>query len=202
LWPAGRTPSPHPEVSPASTSGVPGQMGGWQQRPRPWRQRPEAPASTSTGRPVRPPMRSQPDRPRPADHGPDERDEEYEIGDVEHPDAPVTRVGLPLWARAQPGRYHELGRRVRAVPHARCYADGTGQILLHPTVAIRERRQRPMLRARRGHGRRGPTALQRGGDGHKLITGAINWGGAYFRISAAQTPERSHSLAAPVVTGG
>ena len=29
-------------------------------------------------------------------------------------------------------------------------------------------RQRPMLRARGGHGRRGSTALQRGGDGHKL----------------------------------
>jgi hypothetical protein len=29
-------------------------------------------------------------------------------------------------------------------------------------------RQLPMLPARGGHGRRGPTALQRGGDGHKL----------------------------------
>jgi hypothetical protein len=29
-------------------------------------------------------------------------------------------------------------------------------------------RQLPMLRARGGHDRRGPTTLQRGGDGHKL----------------------------------
>jgi hypothetical protein len=32
------------------------------------------------------------------------------------------------------------------------------------------------------------------------ITGAIKWGDAYFAIPAAQTPERSHSLAAPVVS--
>jgi hypothetical protein len=29
-------------------------------------------------------------------------------------------------------------------------------------------RQRPMLRARGGHGRRGRAALQRGGEGHQL----------------------------------
>jgi len=34
--------------------------------------------------------------PPPADDGPHERDEEDEIRDVDHPDAPVTRVGLPL----------------------------------------------------------------------------------------------------------
>ena len=36
-----------------------------------------------------------------------------------------------------------------------------------PLLSVRDRLG-PMLRARGGHGRRGPTALQRGGDGHKL----------------------------------
>ena len=38
-----------------------------------------------------------------------------------------------------------------------------------PLLSVSDRRM-PMLRARGGHGRRGSTALQRGGDGHKL-----NW---------------------------
>jgi len=36
-----------------------------------------------------------------------------------------------------------------------------------PLLTVRDR-QMPVLRARGGHGRRGPTALQGGGDGHKL----------------------------------
>jgi hypothetical protein len=36
-----------------------------------------------------------------------------------------------------------------------------------PLLSVSDR-QMPMLRARGGHGRRGRTALQRGGDGHKL----------------------------------
>ena len=38
-----------------------------------------------------------------------------------------------------------------------------------PLLTVRDR-QMPVLRAGGGHGRRGPTALQHGGDGHKL-----NW---------------------------
>jgi hypothetical protein len=38
-----------------------------------------------------------------------------------------------------------------------------------PLLTVRDR-QLPVLRARGGHGRRGPIALQHGGDGHKL-----NW---------------------------
>jgi hypothetical protein len=37
-----------------------------------------------------------------------------------------------------------------------------------PLLTVRDR-QLPVLRARGGHGRRGPIALQHGGDGHKLI---------------------------------
>jgi hypothetical protein len=36
-----------------------------------------------------------------------------------------------------------------------------------PLLTVRDR-QMPVLWARGGHGRRGPTALQRGSDGHKL----------------------------------
>jgi hypothetical protein len=36
-----------------------------------------------------------------------------------------------------------------------------------PLLSVSDR-QMPMLRAHGGHGRRGLTALQRGGDGHKL----------------------------------
>jgi hypothetical protein len=36
-----------------------------------------------------------------------------------------------------------------------------------PLLSVGDR-QEPLLRARGGHGRRGPTALQRNGDGHKL----------------------------------
>lgn len=47
----------------------------------------------------------------PADDGSHERDEENQMRDVDHPGAPVTRGGVREWARAQPGRYHQLGRR-------------------------------------------------------------------------------------------
>jgi hypothetical protein len=66
---------------------------------------------------------------------------------------------------------HELGRRLRAVPPClmlgRCRRSDPPA---EPTVVVRGRRQMPVLRARGGHGRRGPTAFQHGGDGHKL-----NW---------------------------
>jgi hypothetical protein len=39
-----------------------------------------------------------------------------------------------------------------------------------PVLTVRDR-QMPVLRARGGHRRRGPTALQHGGDGHSSIGG-------------------------------
>jgi hypothetical protein len=70
----------------------------------------------------------------------------------------------PMWPSGP-----ELGRRVRSrlrgliICRWRRSRPPSGGPLL--TVSDR---QMPMLRARGGHGRRGPTALRRGGDGHKV----------------------------------
>jgi hypothetical protein len=52
--------------------------------------------------------------------------------------------------------------------HPRCFADGPGQTRLRWTLLTVRDRQMPVLRACGGHDGRGPTALQRGGDGRKL----------------------------------
>jgi hypothetical protein len=63
----------------------------------------------------------------------------------------------------------ELGRRVPVVPFMP-HAKPMPQVMASynwPLLSVRDRLM-PLLRARRGHGRRGPTALQRGGVGYKL----------------------------------
>jgi hypothetical protein len=69
-------------------------------------------------------------------------------------------------------RDRRASRAWKARPIPSSWPDATpmaqvGRTVDGPLLTVRDR-QLPVLRARRGHGRRGPTALRRGGDGHKL----------------------------------
>src|SRR4029450_10846047 len=56
----------------------------------------------------------------------------------------------------------------RDAPPPGFYADAAGQVGVRPTVVDREGPPDAGATGTRRAGRRGPTALQRGGDGHKL----------------------------------
>jgi hypothetical protein len=75
-------------------------------------------------------------------------------------------------ARSPPRGNRTASRAWKARPGTPFSRDATSIAQLsgshdRPLLSVGDR-QGPMLRARGGHGRRGPTVLQRGSDGHKL----------------------------------
>jgi hypothetical protein len=85
--------------------------------------------------------------------------------------------GCPLrsgrsWPGCGPDVAPQRSRAWKARPAPSSRPDATPMVQVRAywngPLLIMSDRQMPVLRARGGRGRRGPTALQRGGDGHKL----------------------------------